>query len=81
MRNKLTSTFIDRVLKTENNKLNHIDVYGPEKFNVKLVLPYVGARSTNFESSIKKMIEKFTMQPKIELFSLLAQFLVLGEEI
>ena len=42
---------------------------------------YVDAKSTYFQSGIKKMIEKFTIQPKIDLFWLLAQFLVLGVKI
>jgi len=58
---------IDKICKTETNKLNNIKPYGPEKCPVLLILPYVGEKSTQIEKNIKKMTVKvyFAAKPRV----------------
>ena len=49
---------IDKVFKTESNRLKYIKPYGPKKYPVLLILPYVGVKSKQVERDIKNMTEK-----------------------
>ena len=40
---------IDKVFKTESNRLKYTKPHGPEKCPVLLILPYVGAKSKQVE--------------------------------
>ena len=67
MKNGYPGPLIDKVFKTEINRLDHIKPYGPEKCPVLLILPYVGQKSTQIERNIKKMTEKvyFSAKPRV----------------
>ena len=50
-KNGQANPLIDRVFKTEINRLNYTKAYGPEKCPVLLILPYVGEKLTQIERS------------------------------
>ena len=56
--NGYPNPLVEKVFKTEINRLKYIKPYGPDKCPVLLILPYVGVKSTQIENSIKKMTEK-----------------------
>ena len=49
---------IDKVFRTELNRLKYIKLYGPEKCPILLILPYVGVKSNQIKRYIKNMTEK-----------------------
>ena len=68
LKNGYPGPLIDKVFKTETNRLDYIKPYGPEKCPVVLILPYVGEKSTQIESNIKKLLKKYIFQPSQGLF-------------
>ena len=49
---------IDKVFKTELNRLKHIKPYGLEKCPVLIILPYVGVKPNQIKRDKKNMTEK-----------------------
>ena len=58
VKNGYRNPLIDRAFKTEINRLNYINPYGPEKYPVSLIFPYADEKSTQIDSNIKKLTEK-----------------------
>ena len=58
IKNGYPNPLIDKVLRTELNRLQYIKPYCPEKCPVLLILPYVGLKSNKIKREIKNMTEK-----------------------
>ena len=49
IKNEYFNLLIGRVFKTKINKLDHINLYGPEKCPVFFILPYAGEKLTRIK--------------------------------
>ena len=58
IKNGYPNPMIDKVFKTESNRLKYIKPYCREKCPVLLILPYVGVKSKQVERDIKIVTEK-----------------------
>ena len=55
IKNRYPNPLINKVYKTESNRLKYIKPYGPKKCPVMLILPYVGVKSKLVEIDISRV--------------------------
>ena len=65
IKNGCRNPLIDRVFKTELNKLNYIKPYGHEKCLLIFILPYASEKLTQIEENLKKLTEKVYRAAKL----------------
>ena len=73
---------IDRVFKTDINRLNYIKPYGPEKCPVLLIATYAGEKSTLVKRNIKKFSKKVyrAAKPRV-IFTLSSVLSPIGKDL